>query len=276
MTQPTVDRLINLLPRLAEDCKIHIAPHLRKDEHFWYLVARHYGTLRERIPELLELPATRGKGLDKIRTLSLAEAIDRSKEVFFLQKEAATDGLTGAFNRRALDSFILNLIKHRRPGAVDVVVLLDIDNFKKINDTYGHPLGDEVLRGLVIMLREKSRGYDMVARFGGEEFALVLPGVEASGGDWQTTVVQRVEEMRKAIESDMQKQLSQRTRAQFSEPITASFGIAVIGDDTGESKLTEQAQLEAVYQRADANLYQAKKSGRNAVVADWYQKLRGT
>src|SRR6185503_8856200 len=96
---------------------------------------------------------------------------------------AERDTLTGMHNRRAFDEYLngefARFERYRRPFAV---VLLDIDHFKAINDTYGHEAGDDVLRLLGAALRESLRDVDLAARYGGEEFAIILPETDASDG----------------------------------------------------------------------------------------------
>lgn len=163
-----------------------------------------------------------------------------------LEKLAMLDPLTGAGNRRHLDQRALVEIEDaERHGAPLALVLFDIDHFKKINDTWGHAAGDAVLRGLVNQVQNELRPRDFLARIGGEEFVLLLPG---SGIDDGVRVCER---MRCAIGC------STFATPQGDISVTSSFGVAVLA--RGE-------RLESALARADNALYQAKRAGRNCVV----------
>jgi diguanylate cyclase (GGDEF)-like protein/PAS domain S-box-containing protein len=158
---------------------------------------------------------------------------------------ALTDPLTGLHNRRGLEGRAEAL--HFRPGGVPVTqvwIMVDIDHFKRVNDTHGHEAGDEVLKGVAEALRSTARGADLVARFGGEEFVLVLPDTSAE------LAVRIAERLRVAIEA-----LSTDVGGQVIR-VTASFGVA--------QRAAQDSQLE-VLERADAALYSSKKDGRNRV-----------
>jgi diguanylate cyclase (GGDEF)-like protein/PAS domain S-box-containing protein len=158
---------------------------------------------------------------------------------------ALTDPLTGLHNRRGLEGRAEAI--HFRPGGAPVSqvwIMADIDHFKRVNDTYGHEAGDEVLKAVADALRSTARGADLVARFGGEEFVLVLPDTSAE------LAVRIAERLRLAIEA-----LSTDFGGQLIR-VTASFGIA--------QRAAQDSQLE-VLERADAALYSSKKDGRNRV-----------
>jgi len=158
---------------------------------------------------------------------------------------ALTDPLTGLHNRRGLEGRAEAL--HFRPGGAPVTqvwIMADLDHFKRVNDTYGHEAGDEVLKAVAEALRSTARGADLVARIGGEEFVLVLPDTSAE------LAVRIAERLRLAIEA-----LSTDVGGQVIR-VTASFGIA--------QRAAQDSQLE-VLERADAALYSSKKDGRNRV-----------
>lgn len=159
-----------------------------------------------------------------------------------LRREAFTDPLTGLANRRAAYTAIDGLLRQAQDGVPGSVILLDIDNFKQVNDTYGHPVGDQVLGQVAQFLREHLRAQDTPVRWGGEEFMLILPGTSLDGAQVMA------ERLRQAI----QVQPLPGTRG-----VTASFGLTgwQPGDDLG--RLTA---------RADHALYEAKKGGRNQVI----------
>jgi diguanylate cyclase (GGDEF)-like protein/PAS domain S-box-containing protein len=158
---------------------------------------------------------------------------------------ALTDPLTGLHNRRGLEGRAEAL--HFRPGGAAVAqvwIMVDIDHFKRVNDTYGHEAGDEVLKAVAEALRSTARVADIVARFGGEEFVLVLPDTSAE------MAARIAERLRLAIEA-----LSTVVDGQAIR-VTASFGVA--------QRAAQESQLE-VLERADAALFSSKRDGRNRV-----------
>ncbi len=166
---------------------------------------------------------------------------------FALAEQATTDSLTKLRNRRAFfENGAKAVVMARRYMSDLSVVLLDIDHFKKINDTYGHSVGDDALVLVGEILLELSRAEDTVARIGGEEFALLLPDTNRLG----TAVL--AERIRSAIE-----------REQFISgdkiiSITASIGIATFGVDSAET-------IDQLLGVADNRLYLAKNAGRNRI-----------
>ncbi len=165
-----------------------------------------------------------------------------------LRLDAATDALTGLANRRAFETAAAIEVgrAHRHGGALSVV-FADVDHFKRINDRWGHVVGDAVLVELADICRQGLRGHDTVARWGGEEFALLLP--HCSGTDASQVVCRLLARVRDT-----------RIVALDGERVTMSVGIASL--EPGE------ATLEAALQRADAALYRAKAGGRDQFVVD--------
>jgi diguanylate cyclase (GGDEF)-like protein len=164
-----------------------------------------------------------------------------------IEELATTDGLTGLLNHRVFQEKLLAELKrqNRISGPVSLI-LTDIDHFKKVNDTYGHPVGDLVLKGVSKVIRETLRDIDIPARYGGEEFAVVLPGTDSAGAK------QIAERLRKAI---MDKTFSAGSR---SLGVTISLGIATSPSDAKAK--------EALLEKADQALYEAKHGGRNRSV----------
>ncbi len=174
-----------------------------------------------------------------------AVALENARLHGIVERQALLDGLTGLANRRsAEESLRSELARAARFGGGVCLVLADLDNFKDINDRFGHPVGDEVLRAFARTLGDTVRESDVAARWGGEEFALVLTGTDINGG------VRLAERARAAIEA-----------VTLHAPggdvtVTASFGVAAF-PDTGE--------LGELVAAADSALYAAKRDGKNRV-----------
>jgi diguanylate cyclase (GGDEF)-like protein len=174
-----------------------------------------------------------------------------------VQRLAITDQLTGLHNRRHL----LELANHelqraRRYRLPMSVMMLDVDEFKQVNDTYGHAVGDQVLQGVAECCRQELREVDVIGRYGGDEFAVMLPetGLPAA----------------RQIAERLRKRIAQRvldTNA-GQVTVTVSLGVALLND--------EHLALETLFDHADQALYVAKQSGRNRVCSSEplpYQQL---
>ena len=165
-----------------------------------------------------------------------------------LEALATTDPLTLLLNRRALvDRLAAEMDRARRYGTVVTLLMVDIDHFKRINDTHGHLVGDDVLREVATLLQGAARTVDIVARFGGEEFIFALPETREEGG------IAFAERLRERIE---QQQFGRGGRAGLR--LTASIGLATFPSPEVES-------TEDLFAKADEALYRAKADGRNRV-----------
>jgi diguanylate cyclase (GGDEF)-like protein len=157
------------------------------------------------------------------------------------------DALTKLRNRAAIHDILrTEIARCQREGASLGAVLVDLDDFKSINDTYGHQMGDAVLRETARTLRESTRPYDAVGRVGWEEFLVVLPGCD------RMNAASHAERLRAAIE-----RISVDTPAGAMR-ITASMGVAVVSDNAGSNS-------DSLVCAADEALYRAKRDGRNRV-----------
>src|SRR3954471_3809344 len=166
-----------------------------------------------------------------------------------VQRQAVTDELTGLYNHRRFQEAMEDESERARRFRQDMgLVMLDIDDFKSVNDTYGHQQGDLVLREVARILRESSREIDAPARYGGEELAVVLPGTDLEGA------YNLAERVRSGIESLALPLPDGRGTLR----VTASLGVASLVHGVGEPR--------ELLARADAALYEAKRSGKNKVV----------
>ena len=180
--------------------------------------------------------------------LSTAVAIERANDHKNVELQSVTDELTGVDNVRQFHRNLHGEVERsRRFGAEVGLVMIDIDNFKRVNDTYGHQQGDLVLKRVARVLQEQSRDIDQPARYGGEEMAIVLPQTDLVGA---SNLAERV---RAAIEA----LAIERVDGGGSVPITASLGVSSLP----ESATDAQTLIAA----ADAALYRAKRAGKNRV-----------
>jgi len=191
------------------------------------------------------------------RTHALEEELQRSSQqvnalksqLDDVRKESLTDSLTAVANRKAFDAELLAATAEaREAGETMALMMCDIDHFKKFNDTWGHQTGDQVLRLVAASMAENVKGRDTVARFGGEEFAVIL----------RRTALANATNLADQIRSYVQsKKLVKKSTGDVLGTITISIGVAELGPrDTPASLI----------QRADACLYAAKHGGRNRVV----------
>jgi diguanylate cyclase (GGDEF)-like protein len=161
---------------------------------------------------------------------------------------ASVDALTGALNRRRfLEAAQRDLSIARRGNGPLGLLMVDLDNFKKINDVHGHAVGDAALRSFTYETQKVLRRADTVGRIGGEEFGVLLPGVDAGGA------VVAAEKLRRAIDD-----ATYRDTAPALPRYTVSIGVA--------SAEVEDVTIDTVLKRADEALYRAKSAGRNQVI----------
>ncbi|MGE3144001.1 MAG: PleD family two-component system response regulator [Pseudorhodoplanes sp.] len=205
------------------------------------------------INDYLLRPIDRNELLARARTqIRKKRYAERLRDNVQLSIEAAiTDALTGLHNRRYIESHLATLVQQAgtRGKALSLLVM-DIDYFKSINDSYGHDAGDDVLREFAVRVRKSIRGIDLAGRFGGEEFVVVMPDTDMG----VAAVV--AERLRRRIAAEA----FAIARAAKSVPVTISIGLAAL-EGPADSVAT-------LLKRADTALYRAKREGRNRVVAD--------
>ncbi len=187
---------------------------------------------------------------DRMTAVSLAShavvALDNARLHRIVERQALVDGLTGLPNRRQCEETLADeLARIERFGGPLAVVVADLDWFKDVNDRYGHPAGDAVLRELAVLLQETLRDIDLAGRWGGEEFLLILPGTDLDGG------AQVAERIRVALAGRIVLSADGTPI-----PVTASFGVASTPAATTASEL---------FAAADAAMYEAKRAGKNRV-----------
>ncbi len=182
---------------------------------------------------------------------TLGGALKNYLSIKRLEDDVALDPLTGCYNRREFNRLLSHHIASSRRYDRDLsIIMFDIDHFKQVNDTYGHPAGDAALKAISKAVLNAIRKEDYLARYGGEEFVVVLPDTKTP------KAMELAQRLRGVIENlDISIASEQTIRK------TASFGIATLGENDDQESLVKAA---------DAMLYQAKSSGRNRVIPNLY------
>ncbi len=195
--------------------------------------------------------AEKTMALERRLSDSVSEISDLRSSLQEMKHEALTDGLTGIANRKAFD---LQLREHvfqaEEEGQPLSLIIADVDHFKNFNDTYGHKIGDSVLKAVAKVLTEGTKGKDLPARYGGEEFCVILPQTELDNA------VKVADALRETLAA---KHLRDRKTGEDFGSITMSLGVGLYR--AGES-------MSNLVQRADQALYAAKRSGRNRVCSE--------
>jgi diguanylate cyclase (GGDEF)-like protein len=224
-----------LLDELLPDARnVVIVPVAADDEHYGIVAAEWGGTDEARIPLL----TVRALAQAAVHT---ALALHNAALLHEVERLATRDSLTGIANRRLFDeSLAREAARARRLDAPLSLVVIDVDHFKQINDSYGHVVGDNVLKGVADAIVSTTKSFDVPARYGGDEFVLLLPG--CSGAD-AVGVAERVRaEVARHVDA----------------PVTVSAGLATIPDNALDG--------ERLVSAADAALYESKRDGRDRTV----------
>jgi diguanylate cyclase (GGDEF)-like protein len=169
----------------------------------------------------------------------------RNERMQELQREASEDPLTGLKNRRRFEEDLrMAMARARRERASGALLMLDLDHFKQVNDTYGHPAGDRLIEEIADVLRHRTRESDVLARLGGDEFAVLLPRSTPAEAHFAAEAIAEA--------------IREHSPAHGEQPITASIGVAMFGDDPRTS-------MASVVSEADTAMYAAKDGGRDHV-----------
>jgi diguanylate cyclase (GGDEF)-like protein len=201
---------------------------------------------------LRQVAETESRMSDLQRRMAFLERdnLDLMIKTRVLSEISARDALTGLYNRWfVMEKIEAEINRSLRSGAPLTLMMLDIDHFKRVNDTYGHTAGDHVLQSVGKMLKESCRVYDIPGRYGGEEFCVLLPDTKIGS---TPTVAERI---RNRLES------TELAVGAESIVVTASIGIAGLDAGDSDTVLTSAALID----RADRALYSAKRLGRNRV-----------
>jgi diguanylate cyclase len=253
------EKVDRVLRQVAKVLQAHATDHEsfseRLDGHNQRL-SRHQsdGPIKEIVLALIEDNRDMRDRLDNVRNQleeSRLQVVQLQTNLERAEEAGLRDVVTAIGNRRFFDaSFVEEVEKARRLGDPMCLALADIDRFKLVNDRFGHLVGDRLLRLFANILVQSVRGQDKVARFGGEEFALIFPGARLG------EAVTAVERIRVVLES---KQWTIEPSGERVGKVTASFGVAKLRADESPNDLLR---------RVDERLYEAKVQGRNRVVAD--------
>lgn len=229
--------------KMSEDNKIYALPLISEGKNVGSVVAKSTaGKISSKDKEYFELLATQ-----------IAITINRANVYAEILKHATLDALTGFYNRRQLEERIKQEVSNaKRQHAPLCGIMTDIDFFKGVNDTYGHAVGDLVLKTIAKVIRGQLREYDIAGRYGGEEFSILLPFTKISEAKMvaerlRQTIADKTIDISKINPDSEVKKIN----------ITMSLGIYEIKEDDNEDDLLR---------KADKALYQAKNTGRNKVV----------
>lgn len=253
-TQALMEEVLNIISEFSGETNTY---HKQMDDHVQQLSNDQFKAqpMQEMVKEIL----TRAKAIRDSGSQMQTKLTESKNEIESLKKnldqiatESKKDFLTGVYNRKTLDNFLEEQVGVARQNKSDLCLLMvDIDHFKQFNDRFGHLIGDEVLKTVAKSLIEAVRGKDMVARFGGEEFAVVLLNTPLAGA----LIV--AETLRKSISSS---DLVRKDTGATVGSITVSIGVARMR--------VESDTIPTLIARADDALYRSKKAGRNRVTPE--------
>ncbi len=227
-------------PELSQDGAA--TAQIRIADRSWLLVVHDYGSPGLSLAILISV-----LGVSLAALLGAVLLISsRNQQMRELQTQASQDSLTGLKNRRRFEEDArMELARSRRGGACGALLMLDLDNFKQVNDSLGHPSGDRVIEEIAGVLRGRTRETDVLARLGGDEFAVVLPHCDS----------REAQAVAETIATAIREHIPRQSGI---PPITASIGIAMFGPNGSSS-------FDSIVAEADSAMYAAKSAGRDAV-----------
>ena len=183
---------------------------------------------------------------ERYYVISLTDITQIKQKSNLLEYQANHDQLTGLYNRQKFhDVFTKEIRRNKRYGSSLSLIIFDIDNFKPLNDTFGHTVGDTILKGIASVVAINLRQTDTIVRWGGEEFIALLPET-----DLETAL---------SVAEKLKESISQIEFSAINQPVTASFGVAMLNETDTESSFIH---------RADEALYEAKRNGKNQVIKE--------
>ncbi len=205
-----------------------------------HLLLKHYRDQLDKVNSELNRELVKSMRIEEELQKSKQQLTESNQELY---RRATEDPLTGLYNRRKMNDYLDHELERSSRGNDPLAFLItDIDNFKLVNDTYGHDCGDQVLMEIAGLLREKVRGQDIVARWGGEEFLILLPATAMPGA------LTLAENLRKAVEG---REIQCESQA---ISVTMTFGVTEYAPGKDREELVKEADLA---------LYQGKRAGRN-------------
>lgn len=240
-------RLIVVIAKQLDHSRDHVAALKDTNEHLASVTS--ISELQEVVRSLIaknEMNQTQTRSLEARLKDAQDQAASLRQRLNQAEKLASLDPLTSVANRRRFEQFIsAEVDKSHENGTPLCLILTDIDHFKKVNDTFGHSAGDRVLKAFADLLSDSIRGGDLVARFGGEEFAVILPNTPMGDAFGIAERIRNIFELNGGPDETLVSEFGR---------LTASFGVAEIREGEPPS---------ALIQRADQMLYEAKNNGRN-------------